>query len=195
MVGASTVETTGFESADIVDVLGTLHSLPLWSVEGWDQSASGFVEKLDSEGRADQDAPRRGRVQARLLKGFERTTSCPTGKQRAALPASALRYQDTGCLWYEGRVDESIRKCMRRRRAQTETAKAWIAQAEAGEQSAADEARKARCQLYRHSLRHPVPGCRYDQFDRNNRSLVDSIVAATVYHILSAVTEADRVLG
>jgi mannose-6-phosphate isomerase len=50
------------ESADIVEVLRTLmidHSLPLWSGQGWDQVAGGFVEKLDSEGRADRAAPRR----------------------------------------------------------------------------------------------------------------------------------------
>jgi mannose/cellobiose epimerase-like protein (N-acyl-D-glucosamine 2-epimerase family) len=28
----------------------TEHSLPLWSGEGWDPAAGGFVEKLDSEG-------------------------------------------------------------------------------------------------------------------------------------------------
>src|ERR1700677_3704341 len=67
-----------------------------------------------------------------LLKGFERITGCPTGKQRAALLASALRYRDdvTGCLWDEGNMDGSIRKCPRRGWPQTEIAKAWIVQAE-----------------------------------------------------------------
>jgi hypothetical protein len=37
---------------------------------------------------------------------------------------------------------------------QTETAKAWIAQAEAGEEGPADKARKALVRLYQHHLRH-----------------------------------------
>jgi mannose-6-phosphate isomerase len=64
-----------------------------------------------------------------------------------------------------------------------------------GEQCAADEARNALVRMHRHYLRHPVPGGWYDQFDRENRSLVDSIPASSFYHILCAVAEAERVLG
>jgi len=132
-----------------------------------------------------------------LLKGFERITNCPTGRHRAELLASALRFRDdvTGCLFDEGNVDGSIRKVTRRCWPQTEIAKAWIAQAEAGEQGAADEARNALVRLYRHYLRHPVLGGWYDQFDRDNRSLVESIPASSFYHVLCAVTEAERVLS
>jgi hypothetical protein len=41
------------ERQEIVKTLKSLiteHSLPLWSGEGWDPAAGGFVEKLDSEG-------------------------------------------------------------------------------------------------------------------------------------------------
>ena len=55
---------------------------------------------------------------------------------------------------------------------QTEIAKAWIAQAEAGEAGAADEARAALSRLERHYLRHPVAGGWYDQFDREGQSMV-----------------------
>jgi mannose-6-phosphate isomerase len=132
-----------------------------------------------------------------LLKGFERIIGCPTGKQRAALLASALRYRDdaTGCLWDEGNVDGSIRKFTRRCWPQTEIAKAWTAQAEAGVQGAAEEARNALVRMDRHYLRHPVLGGWYDQFDRDNRSLVDWIPASSFYHILCTVSEATRVLG
>jgi mannose/cellobiose epimerase-like protein (N-acyl-D-glucosamine 2-epimerase family) len=132
-----------------------------------------------------------------LLKGFERITGCPTGRHRAGLLASALRYRDdvTGCLFDEGNADGSIKKFTRRLWPQTEIAKAWIAQAEAGEQGAADQARDALARMYRHYLRHPVLGGWYDQFDRDNRSLVDSIPASSFYHVLCAVAEADRVLG
>jgi mannose/cellobiose epimerase-like protein (N-acyl-D-glucosamine 2-epimerase family) len=132
-----------------------------------------------------------------LLKGFERITGCPTAGRRAELLASALRYRDdvTGCLFDEGNVDGSIRKFTRRCWPQTEIAKAWIAQAEAGEQGAAEEARNALVRMYRHYLRHPVLGGWYDQFDLDNRSLVDSIPASSFYHILCAVAEAARVFG
>jgi mannose/cellobiose epimerase-like protein (N-acyl-D-glucosamine 2-epimerase family) len=132
-----------------------------------------------------------------LLKGFERITGCPTGRHRTALLASALRYCDeaTGCLFDEGGADGNVRRFTRRCWPQTEIAKAWIAQAEAGEPGAADQARNALVRLDRHYLRHPVPGGWYDQFDRDHRSLVDTIPASSFYHILCAVAEAERVLS
>jgi mannose/cellobiose epimerase-like protein (N-acyl-D-glucosamine 2-epimerase family) len=132
-----------------------------------------------------------------LLKGFERITGCPTGRHRSQLLASALRYRDdaTGCLFDEGDADGNIQKFTRRLWPQTEIAKAFIAQAEAGEEGAADEALKALDRLYQHYLRHPVLGGWYDQFDRDNRSLVDTIPASSFYHILCAIAEAERVLG
>jgi mannose/cellobiose epimerase-like protein (N-acyl-D-glucosamine 2-epimerase family) len=132
-----------------------------------------------------------------LLKGYERISSCPTATHRAELLASALRYRDdvTGCLFDEGNADGSITKFTRRCWPQTEIIKAWIAQAEAGETGAAEEARTALVRLHRHYLRHPVPGGWYDQFDRENRSLLDTIPASSFYHILCAIAEAERVLG
>jgi mannose/cellobiose epimerase-like protein (N-acyl-D-glucosamine 2-epimerase family) len=132
-----------------------------------------------------------------LLGGFERLTGCPTGRHRSELLNSALRYRDeaTGCLFDEGDADGNIRKFTRRCWPQTEIAKAWIAQAEAGEQGAADEARESLARLDRHYLRHPVLGGWYDRFDRDSRSLVDFIPASSFYHILCAIAEAERVLG
>jgi mannose/cellobiose epimerase-like protein (N-acyl-D-glucosamine 2-epimerase family) len=132
-----------------------------------------------------------------LLRGFERITGCSTAGHRAQLLSSALRYRDdvTGCLFDEGDSHGNIRKFSRRGWPQTEIAKAWIAQAEAREPKAADEAREALARLYRHYLRHPVLGGWYDQFDRDGRSLVDFIPASSFYHILCAIAEAERVLG
>lgn len=132
-----------------------------------------------------------------LLKGFERITGCPTGRYRSQLLASALRYRDdvTGCLLDEGDAEGNIRKSTRRLWPQTEIAKAWIAQAETGEPGAVDEALKALDRLHQHYLRHPVPGGWYDQFDRDDRSLVDTIPASSFYHILCVLAEADRILG
>jgi len=132
-----------------------------------------------------------------LLKGFERITGCPTGRFRAELLASALRYRDaaTGCLVDEGDAKGQIRRSSRRLWPQTEMAKAWIAQAESGEAGAAEEARAALARLDRHYLRHPVAGGWYDQFDSEGRSLVSMIPASSFYHVFCAVTEAERVLG
>jgi mannose/cellobiose epimerase-like protein (N-acyl-D-glucosamine 2-epimerase family) len=132
-----------------------------------------------------------------LLKGFERITGCPTGRYRAELLASALRYRDeaTGCLVDEGDAAGNIKRHSRRCWPQTEIAKAWIAQAESGEAGAADEARAALSRLERHYLSHPVTGGWYDQFDREGRSLIATIPASSFYHVLCAGVEAEAVLG
>ena len=132
-----------------------------------------------------------------LLKGFERITGCPTGRYRGELLASTLRYRDgaTGCLIDEGDAIGNIKRHSWRLWPQTEMAKAWIAQAEAGEAEAADEARAALSRLERHYLNHPVAGGWYDQFDRDGRSLVATIPASSFYHVLCAVVEAEQVLS
>ncbi|MFL5152577.1 MAG: AGE family epimerase/isomerase [Microvirga sp.] len=131
-----------------------------------------------------------------LLKGIERITGCPTGPRRAELLETALRYRDeaTGCLVDEGDDAGNIRRNTRRLWPQTEIAKAWIAQAESGEAGAADEARMALARLERHYLSHPVRGGWYDQFERDGKSLIDTIPASSFYHVLCAVTEAEQVL-
>jgi mannose/cellobiose epimerase-like protein (N-acyl-D-glucosamine 2-epimerase family) len=132
-----------------------------------------------------------------LLKGFERITGCPTGRVRAELLESALRFRDeaTGCLIDEGNTNGDIIRHTRRLWPQSELAKAWIAQAEAGVVGAADEARAALARLERHFLRHPVPGGWYDQFDRQGKSVVDTIPASSFYHVFCAAAEAEQVLG
>ena len=131
-----------------------------------------------------------------LLKGFERITGCPTGRYRAELLASALRYREqaTGCLLDEGDAAGNVRRHTRRLWPQTEFAKAWIAQTEAGEAGAAEQARAALARLERYYLRHPVAGGWYDQFDRDGRSLVATIPASSFYHVLCATVEATSVL-
>jgi len=131
-----------------------------------------------------------------LLKGFERITGCPTGRFRGELLASALRYRDeAGCLVDEGDAAGNIKRYSRRCWPQTEIAKAWIAQAEAGEAGAADEARAALSRLELHYLNHPVMGGWYDQFDREGNSLIATIPASSFYHVLCASVEAEAVLG
>ena len=58
------------DSADIVARLKLRmieQCLPLWSTEGWDDVAGGFIDRLDPDGRADRLAPRRVFVQARQI--------------------------------------------------------------------------------------------------------------------------------
>ena len=111
--------------------------------------------------------------------------------------ASALRYNDvaTGCLVDEGEPSGTVTRTTRRLWPQTEIAKAWLAQSETSEPGAKDQAEQALVRLYRYYLRHPVPGGWYDQFDANGLSLVDSIPASSLYHVLCAVSEAAAVLG
>lgn len=131
-----------------------------------------------------------------LLKGFERITGCPTMKYRAPLLRSALRFRDevTGCLVDEANADGRITRSSQRCWPQTELAKAFLVQAESGEAGAADAAREALARLEKRYLRHPVKGGWYEQFDADGQSMVPWIPASSLYHILGAVIEADRVL-
>ena len=131
-----------------------------------------------------------------LLKGFERITGCPTGRTAANCwrRRCAIAIRRPAASWTRAMptVTSDIRTgCW----PQTEIAKAWIAQAEAGEAGAADEARAALARLERHYLTHPVAGGWYDQFDRDGNSLVATIPASSFYHVLCAIAEAEQVLG
>jgi mannose/cellobiose epimerase-like protein (N-acyl-D-glucosamine 2-epimerase family) len=80
----------------------------------------------------------------RLLKGFERITSCPTARHRS--PRSLRRCLSRRCDGLPGDGDDAgdnIRKVTPRCWLQSEIAKAWIAQAEAGEQDATEQDREA----------------------------------------------------
>jgi len=82
----NTAHTAGSGHQDIVGLLKSLmieHSLPLWSGEGWDPAAGGFVERLDIEGRADRAEPRRVRVQARQIYSFAKAAQM-AGIRKAA---------------------------------------------------------------------------------------------------------------
>jgi mannose-6-phosphate isomerase len=131
-----------------------------------------------------------------LLNGFERITGCPTGRHRSALLGSAMRYCDarTGCLVDEGDTEGAIIRSSRRCWPQTEIAKAWITQAESSEPGAADAARASLHRLEKFYLRHPIKGAWYEHFDGEGRLITETIPASSLYHILGAVIEADRVL-
>lgn len=130
-----------------------------------------------------------------LLKGFERITGCPTGRHRSVLMPSLLRFRDaSGCLTDEGDRDGNITQTTRKLWPQTELAKAWVAQAEGGEEGAAVEARQALARLQALYLNHPVRGGWHAQFDSDGRSTIDTIPASALYHIFCALSEAHQVL-
>lgn len=131
-----------------------------------------------------------------LLKGFERTTGCPTGKYRSALLDSAMHYRDqqTGCLVDSGDIEGRITKPSGRCWPQTELAKAWMAEAESGTAGADEEARAALVRLERYYLRHPIKGGWYDHFDHDAQAASDPVIASSFYHVLCAISEADRSL-
>lgn len=130
-----------------------------------------------------------------LLKGFERITGCPTGRQRTALMQSLPRFRDAdGLLVDEADAAGNIVKSTRRCWPQTELAKAWIAQTEGGEPGAKDEALAALARLEANYLRHPIPGGWYEQLDASGKPTSDTIAATTFYHVMCAISEAEQVL-
>src|SRR5580704_2551472 len=85
----------GLDAKDILGILNTQmieHSLPLWSRKGWDQSRGGFVERLDMEGRADDLAPLRVRVQARQIYCFAKAAEIGWYPQGRELAIKGLDY-------------------------------------------------------------------------------------------------------
>ena len=83
------------ERREIIRTLRTLivdHSLPLWSREGRDSAAGGFIERLDIEGRADRFAPRRVRVQARQIYCFAKAAQLGWYPQGREIATKGLEY-------------------------------------------------------------------------------------------------------
>jgi mannose-6-phosphate isomerase len=82
-------ETTGFDPQTVVARLKSLmieHALPLWSSVGWDDRSGAFVERLSADGRADLEAPRRVRVQARQIYCYAKAAQMqwyPAGREIA----------------------------------------------------------------------------------------------------------------
>ena len=83
---------------ETVDVVARLkarmieHALPLWSGEGWDSTAGGFVDRLDQNGGADRLAPRRVFVQARQIYCFAKAAQMEWYPQGRAIALKGLDY-------------------------------------------------------------------------------------------------------
>jgi mannose-6-phosphate isomerase len=132
-----------------------------------------------------------------LLRKHERLRGLPAGPLATKLLHSALRWRDpkTGLLIDEADRNGPVRRTSRRAWPQTELAKAWIAEAEAGRPGAAQNAMGALQALADHYLDRPIVGGWTDQFDAQGRALTTHMPASTFYHVFCAIAEADRVLG
>jgi mannose-6-phosphate isomerase len=132
-----------------------------------------------------------------LLRKHERLSGLPPAPLASRLLRSALRWSDpkTGLLIDEADRNGAVRRTSRRAWPQTELAKAWIAEAEAGVSGAARKAATALQALTNHYLDRPFVGGWVEQFDAEGRALTVYTPATTFYHIFCAIAEADRVLA
>jgi mannose/cellobiose epimerase-like protein (N-acyl-D-glucosamine 2-epimerase family) len=132
-----------------------------------------------------------------LLRKNERLRGLPAGPLASTLLQSALRWADaaTGLLIDEADRNGPPRQTSRRAWPQTELAKAWLAEAEAGRAGAAGSAAVALQRLRDHHLDKPCVGGWTDRFDQGGRPLTEQMAATTLYHVFGAIAEADRVLN
>ena len=131
-----------------------------------------------------------------LLRRHETLGGLPRGALASEMLESALRWADpaSGLLVDEALRDGGVRKPTRRSWLQTELAKAWLAEAEAGRPDA-PAAAAALVALERHHLGTPLAAGWTDQLDAACRPLPGPVPASTLYHVFVAVAEAVRVLG
>lgn len=131
-----------------------------------------------------------------LLRKHERLRGLDHKPLATALLRSALRGRDlqTGLLIDEADRNGEVRQASRRVWPQTELAKAWLAETEAGDPGAPEEARAALRRLKAHFLDHTCPGGWTERLDAAGHPLTALIPATTLYHVFGAIAEADRVL-
>jgi mannose-6-phosphate isomerase len=132
-----------------------------------------------------------------LLRKYQRLSGEPTGKLADDLLAVATRFADrrSGLVIDEADRFGAVRKATRRCWPQTELAKAWLSQHEAGRAGAAEKAATVLSGVVRHYLAGPVSGAWYDRIDEHGRPDVTFVPASTFYHLFGAIAEAHRVLG
>ncbi len=123
-----------------------------------------------------------------------RATPNPLG---AALYAHAMRHGigADGVLVDDLRDDGQIVRASRRVWPQTEAIKAHAVAFEAGDAAAAARAARLIARLFAVFLDRPVRGGWIDHVDAENRPLVAFMPASTLYHLMGAAVEADRVWG
>lgn len=132
-----------------------------------------------------------------LLRAYERLTSRKTADLRERLMSTTISWIDpiTGLLPDETSRQGPVLLATKRTWPQTELAKAWIAQHEAGIVGARERALQALRALNHFYLDKPFACGWTDRLDAENRPIVERVPASTLYHLFVAIVEADRVLG
>lgn len=131
-----------------------------------------------------------------LLRKHERLRGLEPKPLATALLRAALRWRDpqTGLLIDEADRNGVVRQASRRVWPQTELAKAWLAEAEAGDEAAPEAARATLRTLKTHFLDPACSGGWTERLDAAGDALMALIPATTLYHLFGAITEARRVL-
>jgi len=132
-----------------------------------------------------------------LLRQHETLFATPRGDLATQVLEATLRWLDPKLHLLVDEADRAggVRRGTRRSWLQTELAKAWIAQAEAGHAGAVREAERALQTLRDGYLGKPFDAGWIDQLDERGEHLAGPVSASTLYHIFVAIAEADRVLG
>ena len=129
-----------------------------------------------------------------LLRWFERETGRPVQPYVDALYDHAARhgYDKAGLMVDEVLIDGSHRLPSHRTWPMTEALKANVAETAAGRPGAAAKAAEVATLLHRHFLAAGHPGGWMDRLDANGAPAAPNMPASTLYHVLCAVDELDR---
>jgi mannose-6-phosphate isomerase len=130
-----------------------------------------------------------------LLRWFEHETGRSVQPYVDALYAHAARhgYDEAGLMVDEVQIDGKHRLLSHRTWPMTEALKANVAEAAAGRPGAAAKAAEVATLLHRHFLTAAYPGGWMDRLDIKNAPAAPNMPASTLYHVLCAIDELDRV--
>lgn len=129
-----------------------------------------------------------------LLRWFERETGRSVQPYVDALYAHATRYgyDKAGLMVDEILVDGTPRMTSHRTWPMTEALKANVAEAVAGRAGAAAKAAEVAALLYERFLSSALPGGWMDRLDASGKPAAGNMPASTLYHVLCAIDEFDR---
>jgi mannose-6-phosphate isomerase len=126
----------------------------------------------------------------------ERLAGLPNDPLAGRLLQFAANSADPRTGFLPDQVDHTgcITRASRRCWPQTEFAKALLAEAESGNETAGVNARAVLARIFESYLTGCVPGGWHDQFDAAGHPITPYIPASTLYHLFLATAEATRVL-
>lgn len=132
-----------------------------------------------------------------LLRWYERMSGRSVERYTAPLYEHAYRYgfDSAGFVLDEVTLEGTPSKISRRSWPHTEGVKANAVEHEAGRKGCEARAAALLDKLFNTYLSAPVAGGWVDHIDETGRPLVNYMPASTLYHVLFAIAEADRVFG